>query len=143
MALVLMIVGFTNIFACESIFDHIDGITCELQYTLCSEYNQDIKVCREVKDKVKRVKKDIKEINKKFDKLESEYKKAEVWEKKATELEKSEAILAEIKLLADEAEVLVAKDKIYEDFIGTEVLQMLNSEKFIDDVNKVLQGLQK
>ena len=131
MILVLSSLAFANAFACDSVFDHLDGINCEMQYVLCSEYNQDIKVCREVKDKVKCVKKDLKEVNKKLNKLRSE-------------LKKTSETLVRVKLMADYCEALNAKCKIYEDFIGTdEISRFSNSKKHLDDLDQILQTLQK
>ena len=143
--LILSLVGFTNVFACESIFDHIDGITCELQYYFCSESNQDIKVCSKIKDKVKQVKKDIKEIDKKIDKIKSDYKKAEELEKKAPELAEAKTRLEidlykTANLIANQAKLYAERSEIYEAFIGTEGLQLCNSEKFISDVADILQA---
>ena len=52
MALVLSLLVFGKVFACESIFDKIDGITCEIQYILCKGSDIDIKVCDKVLEKV-------------------------------------------------------------------------------------------
>ena len=52
MALVLSLMVFGKVFACESIFDKIDGITCEIQYILCKGSDIDIKVCDKVLEKV-------------------------------------------------------------------------------------------
>lgn len=138
--LVLGAFNLNYLHACESKLKSIDGITCELQYALCSVHNQDIKVCRKVKGKVKRVKKSIKKLDKKIDKIHSDFKKAsKVREKTTSEIEKSEVELTQLRMLIEEVEALVARNEIYENFVGTEGLRMLNSEKFIDDVNEVLQ----
>lgn len=56
---VLSLLVLGKIFACESIFDKIDGITCEIQYILCKGSDIDIKgsdidikVCDKVLEKV-------------------------------------------------------------------------------------------
>lgn len=158
MVLVLSLVGFTNAFACESVFDRIDGITCELQYFLCSESNQDIKVCSKITKKAERFTKDIKEVDEKIVELERRCKELETDDEKARQIiHELEKPLSTLKKAADEAEenarnlyaeyekayvAALDKDATEEDVNKRDVLAM-KSEEAINNYSKTVEDFTK
>lgn len=70
--LILGLAGLTSSFACESVFDSVEGMTCEIQYGLCREYNQDIKLCKRMKKKAKAFEKALQKAERKYQLLRVE-----------------------------------------------------------------------
>lgn len=135
--MILMIMMTVGMFACESIFDKIDGITCELQYILCKDNNIDIKVCDKVSEKVESYEEALEkyeEVNKAVAQLQTKMK----------ELEKENNTKNTSKLLDMSIEY---QDLLYElsrldpldNFLGEESLKLVESEEFCNEVWNVLE----
>lgn len=137
-----LMIGLSSAFACESIFDKIDGITCEIQYCLCKDNKVDIKVCDKVLEKVeqyeealeknRKINRPIEEINKKIRALEED---PDADKKEIAHLIRERNIL-EIEIKLDEKYVSVGT--IIENFLGEESLKLIVSEEFYDEVWSVL-----
>lgn len=140
---VLSLLVLGKIFACESIFDKIDGITCEIQYILCKGSDIDIKVCDKVLEKVEQyeqalekyreINRPVEEINKKIRALEED---PDADQKEIAHLIRERNIL-EIEIQLDEKYVSVGT--IIENFLGEESLKLIESEEFYDKVWNVLE----
>lgn len=105
-------IGLNNAFACESIFDKIDGITCEIQYLACEDTNNDIKVCNKVLEKVE------------------QYEEAL---EKYRDVSKSAAELMRFKyldLVYDVGRAFDEYNNAFENFLGEEGLKLMESEEF-------------
>ena len=139
-----LMIGLSNAFACESIFDKIDGITCEIQYCLCKDNNIDIKVCDKVLEKVEQFEEAIKkereiyqpfeEINKKIRTLE---KDPDADQKEIMRLKRERRTL-EIEIRLDKK--YVPFEAIINNFLDKESLKLVESEGFCDEVESVLNN---
>ena len=138
-----LMIGLSSAFACESIFDKIDGITCEIQYLLCKDNNIDIKVCDKVLEKVEQfeealeknreMNRPVEEINKKIRALKED---PNADQKEIARLIIERDIL-EIEIQLDEKYVSVGT--IIDDFLGEESLKLVESEELYNEVWSVLE----
>ena len=143
MALVLSLLVFGKAFACESIFDKIDGITCEIQYLVCKDNKVDIKVCDKVLEKVEQfeealeknreMNRPVEEINKKIRALKED---PNADQKEIARLIRERDIL-EIEIQLDEKYVSVGT--IIDNFLGEENLKLVESEELYNEVWSVLE----
>lgn len=131
MMMILMIMMTVGMFACESIFDKIDGITCEIQYILCKDHNIDIKVCDKVLEKVEKyeeAEKKYEEVNKAVAQLQTKMKK-----------EKNESKLIDMSIEYQDLLYELSRLDPLENFLGEESLKLIESEEFCNEVWNVLE----
>lgn len=131
MMMILMIITTFGMFACESIFDKIDGITCEIQYILCKDNNIDIKVCDKVSEKVEsyeEAEKKYEEVNKAVAQLSTKMKK-----------EKNESKLIDMSIEYQDLLYELSKLDPLDNFLGEESLKLIESEEFCNEVWNVLE----
>ena len=125
----------SSAFACESIFDKIDGITCEIQYCLCKDNNIDIKVCDKVLKKVEQFEEALekyRDVSKAAAKLKREIEKENnVYERKEMRLEYLDLVY-NAGLAFDEY------NNALNNFLGEENLKLVESEEFQNEVWNVL-----
>lgn len=149
--LVLFGMAFTNAFACESIFDGVKGMTCEIECILCEDRNIDIKLCDEVKEKFEEYKEDAAVASEKWSKAQRAAKELEM---KAEALEKEIDIhdenykinIYKLSKLIVEARMLRMKSdeaaKVYfaflDNFLGEESIMLLQNKEFYNEISKVL-----
>ena len=149
--LLLGMLAFNAAFGCESPFDGVKGMTCEIECILCADRNIDIKFCDEVKEKFELYKEDAAIAQEKCSKAQRAAKELEI---KAKALEKEldihdknyninfykvTKLIAEAndlrKVARDAAEVSSA---VLVNFLGEESLMLLQNEEFYNEVYKVL-----
>ena len=131
----LLVLLISSVFACESIFDKIDGITCEIQYILCKDNNIDIKVCDKVSEKVEQYKKAFekyRDASKAAAKLKREI------EKENNVHERKEMKLEYIDLVYDAGIAFGEYNNALNSFLGEENLKLVESEEFQNEVWNVL-----
>ena len=129
--MILMIMMTVGMFACESIFDKIDGITCELQYILCKDNNIDIKVCDKVSEKVEsyeEAEKKHEEVNKAVVQLSAKMKK-----------EKNESKLLDMRIEYQDLLYELSRLDPLENFLGEESMKLIESEELQNEVWNVLE----
>lgn len=131
--LLVLLVG--SAFACESIFDKIDGITCEIQYVLCKGSDIDIKVCDKVLENVE-------QYEKAFEKYRDTSKAAA---KLKTKIEASknavefkEMRLEYLDLVYNAGLAFNEYNNALNNFLGEENLKLVESEEFQNEVWNVL-----
>ena len=129
--MILMIMMTVGIFACESIFDKIDGITCELQYTLCKDNNIDIKVCDKVSEKVESYEEALEKYN--------DVKKAVAQLQTKMKKEKNESKLIDMSIEYQDLLYELSTIDPLENFLGEESLKLIESEEFCNEVWNVLE----
>ena len=122
-----------DMFACERIFDKIDGITCEIQYLACKDNNIDIKVCNKVLEKVEqyeeacenyeKVNKAAIELKREIEDLKKEYNVENKTKLKNMRLKYQD-------LLYDAGRALDEYNNTFENFLGEEGLKLMESEEF-------------
>ena len=135
--MILMIMMTVGMFACESIFDKINGITCEIQYILCKDNNIDIKICDKVSEKVEQ----YEEAEKKYNDVSKAVAQLQT---KIKELEKENNTKNTSKLLdmsIEYQDLLYELSKLdpLENFLGEESLKLIESEDFCNEVWSVLE----
>ena len=128
LTIVMMTVGM---FACESIFDKIDGITCELQYILCKDNNIDIKVCDKVSEKVE----SYEEAEKKYNDVSKAVAQLQTKMKK----EKNESKLLDMSIEYQDLLYELSRLDPLDNFLGEESLKLIESEEFCNEVWNVLE----
>ena len=128
--MILMIMMTVGMFACESIFDKIDGITCEIQYILCKDNNIDIKVCDKVSEKVEQ----YEEAEKKY----NDVSKAVAELQTKMEKEKNESKLIDMRIEYQDLLYELSAIDTLDDFLGEESLKLIESEDFCNEVWNVL-----
>ena len=128
--MILMIMVTVGMFACESIFDKIDGITCEIQYILCKDNNIDIKVCDKVSEKVEQ----YEEAEKKY----NDVSKAVAELQTKMEKEKNESKLIDMRIEYQDLLYELSAIDTLDDFLGEESLKLIESEDFCNEVWNVL-----
>ena len=129
--MILMIMMTVGMFACESIFDKIDGITCELQYILCKDRDIDIKVCDKVLEKVESYEEALEkyeEVNKAVAQLQTKMKK-----------EKNESKLLDMSIEYQDLLYELSRLDPLDNFLGEESLKLIDSEEFCNEVWNVLE----
>lgn len=131
MMMILMIMMTVGMFACESIFDKIDGITCEIQYILCKDNNIDIKVCDKVSEKVEK----YEEAEKKYNDVSKAVAQLSTKMKK----EKNESKLIDMSIEYQDLLYELSKLDPLENFLGEESLKLIESEEFCNEVWNVLE----
>ena len=141
LVIVLSLMMTVGMFACESIFDKIDGITCEMQCFLCSEYDIDIKKCDKVlekfeqytmaKEKMRKANKSVIELKLKIEDLEKESN--EINSAKLKELR-----YKYLDLLYDAGRAFAEYTNTFDNFLGEEGLTLLESEEFQNEFWNVL-----
>lgn len=149
--LVLFGMVFTNAFACESIFDDVKGMTCEIECILCADRNIDIKLCDEVKEKFKQYEEEATIAQEKCSKAQRAAKelemKAEALEKeidihdenyKINIYELSKLIVEAQKLRMISYEAGKISSEVLNNFLGEENIMLLQSKEFSNEVFKVL-----
>ena len=129
--MILMIMMAVGMFACESIFDKIDGITCEIQYLLCKDNNIDIKVCDKVSEKVE----SYEEAEKKYNDVSKAVAQLSTKMKK----EKNESKLIDMSIEYQDLLYELSKLDPLENFLGEESLKLLESEELCNEVWSVLE----
>lgn len=131
MMMILMVMMTVGMFACESIFDKIDGITCEIQYILCKDNNIDIKVCDKVLEKVE----SYEEAEKKYNDVSKAVAQLSTKMKK----EKNESKLIDMSIEYQDLLYELSKLDPLENFLGEESLKLIESEEFCNEVWNVLE----
>ena len=131
MMMILSLVMTFGMFACESIFDKIDGITCELQYILCKDNNIDIKVCDKVLEKVEQ----YEEAEKKYNDVSKAVAELSTKMKK----EKNESKLIDMHIEYQDLLYELSKLDPLDNFLGEESLKLIESEEFCNEVWSVLE----
>lgn len=131
MMMILMVMMTVGMFACESIFDKIDGITCEIQYILCKDNNIDIKVCDKVLEKVE----SYEEAEKKYNDVSKAVAQLSTKMKK----EKNESKLIDMSIEYQDLLYELSKLDPLENFLGEESLKLIESEEFCNEVLNVLE----
>ena len=135
MGLVLSLLVFGKVFACESIFDKIDGITCEIQYILCKGSDIDIKVCDKVLEKVEQYEEAFekyRDVSIAATKLKTKIEKENnVRERKKMRLEYLD-LAHDVSIAFDEY------NNALNSFLGEENLKLVESEEFQNEVWNVL-----
>ena len=129
----LLVLG--KIFACESIFDKIDGITCEIQYCLCKGSDIDIKVCDKVLEKVEQYEQALEKYR--------DTSKAAAKLKTKIEASKNTVELKEMRLQYQDLVYNAGRafdeyNNAFENFLGEENLKLVESEEFQNEVWNVL-----
>ena len=125
----------SSAFACESIFDKIDGITCELQYILCKDNNIDIKACDKVLEKAEQYEQALekyRDTSKAAAKLKTKIEAS----KNAVELK--EMRLEYLDLVYNAGIAFDEYDNTLNNFLGEENLKLVESEEFQNEVWNVL-----
>lgn len=133
--LFLSLIMLGKVFACESIFDKIDGITCEIQYIICKGSDIDIKVCDKVLEKVEQYEKAFekyRDVSKAAAKLKREM------EKENNVHERKEMKLEYIDLVYDAGRAFDEYNNALNNFLGEENLKLVESEEFQNEVWNVL-----
>ena len=128
--MILMIMVTVGMFACESIFDKIDGITCEIQYILCKDKNIDIKVCDKVSEKVEQ----YEEAEKKYNDVSKAVAELQTKMKK----EKNESKLIDMHIEYQDLLYELSTIDPLDNFLGEESLKLIESEDFCNEVWNVL-----
>ena len=128
--MILMIMMTVGMFACESIFDKINGITCEIQCILCKDKNIDIKVCDKVSEKVEQ----YEEAEKKY----NDVSKAVAELQTKMEKEKNESKLIDMRIEYQDLLYELSTIGHLDNFLGEESLKLLESEDFCNEVWNVL-----
>ena len=128
-----LMIGLSSTFACESIFDKIDGITCEIQYLACEDTNNDIKVCNKVLEKVEQYEEALekyRDVSKSAAELKREI---EVLKKEHNIENKSKLKDMRFKyldLVYDVGRAFDEYNNAFENFLGEEGLKLMESEEF-------------
>lgn len=128
--MILMIMMTFGMFACESIFDKTDGITCEIQYILCKDNNIDIKVCDKVLEKVESYEEALEKYN--------DVKKAVAELSTKMKKEKNESKLLDMNIEYQDLLYELSRLDPLENFLGEESLKLFESEEFCNEVWSVL-----
>lgn len=152
--LLVLLSGFNAAFGCESPFDDVKGMTCEIECILCADRNIDIKLCDEVKERYKQYEEDFTIASEKCGKAQRAAKELEI---KAKALEKKlnvndeqyKANVFELSQLIVEAQKLrmIASDagrtanNVLTNFLGEESIMMLQSKEFQSEVAEVLENI--
>ena len=142
MALVLSLLVFGKAFACESIFDKIDGITCEIQYIVCKDNNINIKECDKVLEKVEQFE-EAYENYKKANKTVAEFKREIEYLEKEHDVENKSKLndmrFKYKELLYDAGRAFDEYANAINNFLGEEGLKLVESEEFCNEVWSVLE----
>lgn len=129
--MILMIMMTVGMFACESIFDKIDGITCEIQYILCKDNNIDIKVCDKVLEKVESYEEALEKYN--------DVKKAVAELSTKMKKEKNESKLLDMRIEYQDLLYELSRLDPLENFLGEESMKLIESEELQNEVWNVLE----
>lgn len=132
MMMILSLVMTVGMFACESIFDKIDGITCEIQYILCKDNNIDIKVCDKVSEKVESYEEALEKYN--------DVKKVVAELSTKMKKEKNESKLIDMSIEYQDLLYELSKLDPLDNFLGEESLKLMESEEFCNEVWSVLNN---
>lgn len=124
MMMILSLVMTVGMFACESIFDKIDGITCEIQYILCKDNNIDIKVCDKVSEKVESYEEALEKYN--------DVKKAVAELSTKMKKEKNESKLLDMSAEYQDLLYKLSKLDPLDNFLGEESLKLLEYNYLMD-----------
>lgn len=141
MALVLSLLVFGKTFACESIFDKIDGITCEIQYIVCKYNNIDIKKCDKILEKVEQFEEayeNYRKANKAAGELKREIEDLEREHNVENKSKLKDMRFKYKELLYDAGRALDEYNNAFESFLGEEGLKLTESEDFQNEVWNVL-----
>lgn len=146
--LVLMIlvkVALNSAFGCESAFDGIKGITCELQYALCQGTGLEITLCDSIKEKVEQYEKDSSEAKKQKKEIGSQLKKVK---NEIKEMQKNPEnfdddrylflIEEEYRLEDERYDASMTETEVTDKFLGEESLKLMMSEEFYSEALKVV-----
>lgn len=145
--LLVLLSGFTAAFGCESPFDDVKGMTCEIECILCADRNIDIKLCDNVKEKFELYKEDAAIASEKCSKAQRAAKELEI---KAKALEKEldvnpSASHKIIKLIVEATELRrIADDAadvsyaVLVNFLGEESLKLLQSKDFTSELENAI-----
>ena len=140
--LVLSLLVFGKVFACESIFDKIDGITCEIQYIVCKDNNIDIKVCDKVLEKVEQFE-EAYENYEKANKTVAEFKREIEYLEKEHDVENKSKLndmrFKYKELLYDAGRAFDEYANAINNFLGEEGLKLAESEDFQTEVWNVFE----
>lgn len=148
--ILLFLVGMLAVnaaFGCESIFDDVKGMTCEIECILCADRKIDIKLCDNVKEKFELYKEDAAIAQEKCSKAQRAAKELEI---EAEALEKELAVNPKaswkiVKLITEANDLRqVARDAanisyaVLVNFLGEDNLMLLQNKEFCNEVFKVL-----
>lgn len=151
--ILLFLVGMLAVnaaFGCESPFDDVKGMTCEIECIFCADHNIDIKICDEVKERYKQYEEDFTIAQEKWSKAQRAAKELEI---KAKALEKEldvdpKASHKIVKLITEEQKLRkIARDAadissaVLINFLGEENLVLIQNEEFQSEVYKVLENI--
>lgn len=143
-------------FGCESIFDNVKDMTCEIECLLCKDHNIDIKMCEKVREKFEKLEeateemlkayKYEKELRTKIDALKKELdifrenkEFGDEYKAKQREMMKLTNDLSELKYM--NKPIHDAYSEALDSFLNEESLMLLESEEFNTEVEKVFEKL--
>lgn len=152
--ILLFLVGMLAVnaaFGCESPFDDVKGMTCEIECILCADRNIDIKLCDEVKEKFELYKEDAAIAQEKCSKAQRAAKELEI-KAKALELELNvndedynKKFFEITKLIREAADLReIARDAsdisyaVLVNFLGEENLMLLQNAEFTSELENAI-----
>lgn len=141
----LSLMALNSAFSCDSPFKNVKGMTCELQYVLCSDTDIDITLCDSIKEKVEQYEKDSSEAKKQRKEISRQLKEVE---KELKEMQKNPEnfdddrylflLEEEHRLEGELNDASMAVVDISDEFYGDIGLKLMMSEEFMSEVLKVV-----